>query len=168
MELLLPKNQMTEEDIKLNYITPALLSRGWQNKITMETKVQFTDGKINIRGNLVTRGNPKKADYILYINPNNPIAIVEAKDNNHTVSHGLQQAMDYAQMLDIPFAYSSNGDAFYEHDFLTGLERLIPLDQFPTFNQLLSRYKTETGNGTGITDAEMSMIQQPYYTSQNT
>lgn len=79
MELLLPKNQMTEEDIRLNYITPALLSRGWQNKITMETKVRFTDGKINIRGNLVTRGNPKKADYILYINPNNPIAIVEAK-----------------------------------------------------------------------------------------
>lgn len=168
MELLLPKNQMTEEDIKLNYITPALLSRGWQNKITMETKVQFTDGKINIRGNLVTRGNPKKADYILYFNANKPIAIVEAKDNNHTVSFGLQQAMDYAQMLDIPFAYSSNGDAFYEHDFLTGLERLIPLDEFPTFNQLLFRYRTETGNGAGISDAEMEMIQQPYYTSQNT
>ncbi len=168
MELLLPKSQMTEEDIKLNYITPALLSRGWQNKITMETKVQFTDGKINIRGNLVTRGNPKKADYILYINSNNPIAIVEAKDNNHTVSHGLQQAMDYAQMLDIPFAYSSNGDAFYEHDFLTGLERPIPLDEFPTFDELLSRYRNETANGAGITDAEMSMIRQPYYTSQNT
>ena len=168
MELLLPKNQMTEEDIKLNYITPAILSRGWQNKITMETKVRFTDGKINIRGNLVTRGNPKKADYILYINSNNPIAIVEAKDNNHTVSHGLRQAMDYAQMLDIPFAYSSNGDAFYEHDFLTGLERSIPLEEFPTYNQLLFRYRTETGNGAGITDAEMSMIQQPYYTSQNT
>lgn len=168
MELLLPKNQMTEEDIKLNYITPALLSRGWTNKITMETKVQFTDGKINIRGNLVTRGNPKKADYILYFNANKPIAIVEAKDNNHTVSFGLQQAMDYAQMLDIPFAYSSNGDAFFEHDFLTGLERLISLDEFPTFNELLFRYRTETSNGAGITDNEMAMIQQPYYTSQNT
>ena len=78
----------------------------------------------------------KKADYILYINANNPIAIVEAKDNSHTVSFGLQQAMTYAQMMDIPFAYSSNGDAFYEHDFLTGLERQIPLDQFPTYDEL--------------------------------
>ena len=78
---ILPKNQMTEEDIKLNYITPALLSRGWQNKITMETKVQFTDGKINLHGNVVARETPKKADYILYIERNYPIAIVEAKTN---------------------------------------------------------------------------------------
>ena len=119
MDTILNKNQMTEEDIKLNYITPALLSKGWQNKITMETKVQFTDGKINLRGNLFAREAPKKADYVLYVNANNPIAIVEAKDNNHTVSFGLQQAMTYAQMLDVPFAYSSNGDAFMEHDFLT-------------------------------------------------
>ncbi len=128
MSTIIPKSQMTEEDIKLNFITPALVSSGWQNKITMETKVQFTDGKVNIRGNLVSREPAKKAEYILYINANNPIAIVEAKDNHHTVSHGLQQAKTYAQMMDIPFAYSSNGDAFCEHDFLTGLEREIPLD----------------------------------------
>ena len=105
MSTILPKGQMTEEDIKLNYITPALLSRGWQNKITMETKVQFTDGKINLRGNIVARETPKKADYILYIERNYPIAIVEAKDNHHSVSFGLQQAMAYAKMLDVPFAY---------------------------------------------------------------
>ena len=83
------------------------------------------------------RGTPKRADYVLYLNANNPIAIVEAKDNNHSVSYGLQQAKQYAQMLDVPFAYSSNGDAFEEYDFLTGIERTIPLDQFPTYDELL-------------------------------
>ena len=165
---ILPKNQMTEEDIKLNYITPALLSRGWQNKITMETKVQFTDGKINLHGNVVARETPKKADYILYIERNYPIAIVEAKDNNHSVSFGMQQAMTYAQMLDIPFAYSSNGDAFYEHDFFTGLEKQISLEEFPTYDELINRYKAEANSGEGITDKEMEIIHQPYYTSQNT
>lgn len=164
MSTILPKKQMTEEDIKLNFITPALVARGWQNKITMETKVQFTDGKINLRGNLVSRETPKKADYILYINSNNPIAIVEAKDNNHSVSFGLQQAMTYAQMLDVPFAYSSNGDAFYEHDFLTGHEQEIPLDEFPTYEELVNRYKAEVG----LSEAEIKVINQPYYSSQNT
>lgn len=166
--MILPKNQMTEEDIKLNYITPALVSRGWQNKITMETKVQFTDGKVNIKGNIIARDTPKKADYVLYINANNPIAIVEAKDNKHTVSYGLQQAMTYAQMMDIPFAYSSNGDAFQEHDFLTGKERQIPLDQFPTYDELCARFKKEANNGSGMTPEETAVIRQPYYTSMNT
>jgi Type I restriction enzyme R protein N terminus (HSDR_N). len=101
---------MTEEDIKLRYITPAITAKWSLDHITMETKI--TEGKINLKGNFVFREKPKKADYILYINPNKPIAIVEAKDNNHTVSYGLQQAMTYARMLDVPFAYSSNGDAF--------------------------------------------------------
>lgn len=78
MSMIIPKNQMTEEDIKLNFITSAIQSRGWKNKITMETRVKFTDGRINLRGNLVTREAAKKADYVLYINANNPIAIVEA------------------------------------------------------------------------------------------
>ncbi len=168
MSTILSKKQMSEEDIKLNYITPALQMRGWKNKITMETKVQFTDGKINLRGNLVAREAPKKADYILYIERNYPIAIVEAKDNNHSVSFGLQQAMTYAQMLDVPFAYSSNGDAFYEHDFLTGLEKQISLDEFPSYDELISRYKSESNSGEGVTDEEMAIIRQPYYTSQNT
>lgn len=84
--MILSKKQMTEEDIKLNFITPALLEKGWKDKITMETKVFFTEGKVNLRGNLVSREKPKKADYILYHTKNHPLAIVEAKDNNHSVS----------------------------------------------------------------------------------
>ena len=125
MSPILPKNQMTEEDIKLNYITPAIQSRGWKDRITMETAVCFTDGRINIQGNIAVRGPRKKADYILYFSADNPIAIVEAKDNNHTVMAGLQQAKEYVEMLDIPFAYSSNGDAFEELDLLTGQERTV-------------------------------------------
>jgi type I restriction enzyme R subunit len=168
MDTLIPKSQMTEEDIKLNFITPALVSRGWNNKITMETMVKFTDGKINLRGNIVSRSNPKKADYILYFNANNPIAVVEAKDNHHSVSYGMQQAIDYAVMLDVPFAYSSNGDAFMEHDFLTGLERQIPLDEFPSYEELKERYIKESNDGAGLCDAELDAINQPYYSSQTT
>ena len=164
MEGILPKHLMSEEDIKLNYITPALLSRGWKSKITMETKVSFTDGKINLKGNFVFREKPKRADYILYLNANNPIAIVEAKDNNHSISHGLQQAMDYAKMMDVPFAYSSNGDGFVEHDFLTGQEREFSLDEFPTEQELVSRYKQESK----LTPEQETVLKQPYYTSQNT
>ena len=144
---ILDKKQMTEEDIKLNYITPAILAKGWKDKITMETKVQFTDGKINLRGNLVSRESPKKADYILFLNKNYPIAVVEAKDNNHSVSFGMQQAKMYAQMLDVPFAYSSNGDAFQEFDFLTGIEKEIAIDRFATTNELFARYQREINRG---------------------
>lgn len=168
MATILSKKDMTEEDIKLNFITPALHDRGWENKITMETKVQLTDGRINLRGNMVARSAPKKADYILYISVNNPIAIVEAKDNKHSISFGLQQAMTYAQMLDIPFAYSSNGDGFAEHDFLTGTVRQLKLDEFPTPEELISRYKREANQGAGLTPAQEVAMNQPYYSSQNT
>lgn len=162
MSTILPKYQMSEEDIKLQYITPAILSKWDRDKITMETRI--TDGKINLKGNFVFREKPKRADYILYISANNPIAIVEAKDNTHSVSHGLQQAMTYAQMLDVPFAYSSNGDGFVEHDFLTGQEREFGLDDFPTEQELTARYKQESG----ITPRQEAILEQPYYTSQNT
>lgn len=165
MSSVINKWQMTEEDIKLNFITPAL-SEKWKGLITMETKI--TDGKINLRGNLVSRAQPKKADYVLYINANNPIAIVEAKDNRHAVSAGLQQAITYAQMLDVPFAYSSNGDGFREHDFLTGAERDIELDDFPTPDELYARYKNGANEGNGLNAKEEKIIQQPYYSSQNT
>ena len=156
---------MTEEDIKLNYITPAIL-KGWKGHITMETRI--TDGRINIRGNIVVRSKPKFADYLLYLNDGKPIAVVEAKDNNHSVSHGLQQAMTYAQMMDLPFAYSSNGDAFYEHDFLTGQEQQIALEKFPTQDELIARYYAELNGGKGISALEKKIVTQPYYSSQST
>ena len=145
MNTILPKNKMTEEDIKLNFITPAIVNKGWLNKITMETAVKLTDGKVNLKGNLIFREPPKKADYLLYISANNPIAVVEAKDNKHSISFGLQQAMTYAQMLDLPFAYSSNGDGFAEHDFITGKERQFGMDEFPTEEELLARLNLESG-----------------------
>ena len=156
---------MTEEDIKLNYITPAIL-KGWKGHITMETRI--TDGRINIRGNIVVRSKPKFVDYLLYLNDGKPIAVVEAKDNNHSVSHGLQQAMTYAQMMDLPFAYSSNGDAFYEHDFLTGQEQQIKLEKFPTQDELIARYYAELNGGNGISVVEKKIVSQPYYSSQST
>lgn len=165
---ILPKKEMSEEDIKLNFITPALENNGWKDKITMETKVKFTDGKINLRGNMAHREKPKKADYVLYINANNPIAIVEAKDNKHSVSHGLQQAKEYAAKLDVPFAYSSNGDGFVEHDFLTGIEREFSLDEFPTPEELYTRFKSEKNDCNGISEDEVKIIEQPYYTSNKT
>lgn len=162
MSTILPKKAMSEEDIKLQYITPAITSKWDRGKITMETQV--TDGKINLKGNFVFREKPKRADYILYLNANNPIAIIEAKDNKHSISYGLQQAMAYAQMLDLPFAYSSNGDGFVEHDFLTGKEHQFALDEFPTEAELVARFKQESG----MTPAQEAIIGQPYYSSQNT
>jgi len=154
--------RLTEEDIKLRFITPAITAKWSHDRITMETKI--TDGKVNLKGNFVFREKPKKADYILYINTNNPIAIVEAKDNTHTISYGLQQAMTYALMLDVPFAYSSNGDAFYEHDFLTGHERQLALSEFPSPDELFLRYQAYKR----LNDKEIQIISQPYYTSQTT
>ena len=162
MSPVLPKKSMTEEDIKLQYITPAVTSKWSIGKITMES--QITDGKINLKGNFVFREKPKRADYLLYLSANNPIAVIEAKDNHHSISHGLQQAMEYAKMLDLPFAFSSNGDGFAEHDFLTGKEQKFGLNEFPTEAELIARYKKESG----LTNAQEIAIDQPYYTSQNT
>lgn len=162
MTSLLSKKNMTEEDIKRRYITPAIEAKWNVDNITMET--QITDGQYNLRGNIASRGPAKRADYLLYINANNPIAVVEAKDNNHSVSHGLQQAMAYAQMLDLPFAYSSNGDGFAEHDFLTGKERILQLNEFPSQAELIARYKQEAN----INTEQETLIEQPYYSSQTT
>lgn len=164
--MILDKKQMTEEDIKLQYITPAIQAKWGLDRITMETKI--TDGRINLKGNIVTREKPKKADYVLYLTKNKPIAIVEAKDNNHSISYGLQQAINYAKMQDIPFAYSSNGDGFQEHDLLTGLERTLSMDEFPTVDELTARWESEANSGKGISDNERKIIAQPYYSSQNT
>lgn len=113
----------------------------------MKMETEIPDGRVNLRGNFVFREKPKKADYVLYLSPNKPIAIVEAKDNNHSVSYGLQQAITYARMQDIPFAYSSNGDAFQEHDLLTGLERTLSIDEFPAPEELAARWESDANGG---------------------
>ena len=166
MDTVLSKKQMSEEDIKLRYITPAITAKWHPGKITMETKI--TDGRINLKGNVAVTEKPKRADYILYLNANNPIAVVEAKDNRHSISYGLQQAMTYAQMLDVPFAYSSNGDGFAEHDFLTGKERILSLEEFPGEEELIARYKQEANSGKGLSEQQEKILNQPYYSSQTT
>lgn len=160
--------QLSEEDIKLRYITPSIIDKGWSvDNITMETKVKLTDGKINLRGNLVSRGKAKYADYVLYYNRATPIAIVEAKDASHAVAHGLQQAKEYAQMMDVPFAFSSNGMGYQEYDFLTGKERYFSMDQFPTKEDLYARFISESNGGSGLSDNQMKVIDQPFCTGQD-
>ena len=159
---------LSEEDIKLRYITPAIMEKGWSVKdITMETKVKLTDGKINLRGNLVARGKAKYADYMLYYNKANPIAIVEAKDANHSVSFGMQQAKEYCEMMDVPFAYSSNGFGFQEYDFLTGKERTLSMADFPSKEELYKRFQEESNSGGGLNADELKVINQPYCTGQD-
>lgn len=160
--------QLSEEDIKLRYITPSIIDKGWSvDNITMETTVKLTDGKINLRGNLVSRGKAKYADYVLYYNRATPIAIVEAKDASHAVAHGLQQAKEYAQMMDVPFAFSSNGMGYQEYDFLTGKERYFSMDQFPTKEDLYARFISESNGGSGLSDNQMKVIDQPFCTGQD-
>ncbi len=166
--LLFDLYNLSEEDIKLRYITPAILNKGWSvEDISMELKVKLTDGKINLKGNLVSRGKPKYADYVLYYNRATPIAIVEAKDATHTASFGLQQAKEYAQMMDVPFAYSSNGQGFQEYDFLTGKERSLKMEEFPTKEELYTRYFAEMNDGQGLSSEELKVIEQPYCTGQD-
>ena len=138
---------MTEEDIKLKFITPALQKAGWNidNQINMEFPVRkqyyFTDGRILFDGEKIKRGTRKRADYLLSYQNGFPLAIIEAKDDNHQMNHGLQQAQEYAKMLGIQFAYSSNGKGFVEFDFFTGCTTELPLDAFPTPQQLFERFK---------------------------
>lgn len=154
---------LSEEDIKLRYITPAITSKGWSfDDISMEKMVQFTDGQINLQGNMVVRSKAKYADYMLYYNKATPIAIVEAKDAKHMVSYGMQQAKEYAKMMNIPFAYSSNGLRFQEYDFLTGKERDFAMKDFPTKEELYDRFVQESHSGDGMADDELKVIEQPF------
>ena len=142
------KKELSERDICTKFITPALQQAGWDMQKQVREEVCFTDGRIYVKGNLTTRGNRKRADYILYYKPNIPVAIIEAKDNNHSVMAGMQQGLDYAAILDIPTVFSSNGDGFFEHDrtAISGnVEREIPLHEFPTPEQLWERYKRYKG-----------------------
>lgn len=153
-------HEMSEEDIKHEYITTALESKWDAKKISMETELwkavkkrnqnlhiacsllnDFTDGRVRIKGNIPSRDKGKRCDYILWYNKGTPLAIVEAKDNNHSSSYGLQQAIEYGVALQVPFVYTSNGSSFFEHDFTTGLEKEIPLSEFPTAEELMARWR---------------------------
>ena len=138
------KRQFTETDIRSKFITPAIRQAGWDDALQIREEVYFTKGRIIVRGKLVARGKPKKADYVLYHKPNIPIAIIEAKDNNHSVGDGIQQALEYAETLNIPFAFSSNGDGFLFHD-RTGAgavtEANLTLDAFPSPADLWAKYR---------------------------
>jgi len=159
------KKALTEADIRTKFITPALVGASggkWNVMTQIREEAYFTKGRVIVRGKAVKRGEAKKADYILYYKPNIPIAIIEAKDNNHSIGAGMQQALDYAETLDVPFAYSSNGDAFLEHDrtAATGtVTREIPLDQFPSPEELWARYC----KAKGFTAQQEAVATQDYY-----
>ena len=154
--------KLTEEDVKNRFITPAIETAGWQKK-QMWLEYNFTDGKVIIKGKKAKRGTRKKADYLLYHHNNFPIAIVEAKDGDHSIEDGIQQAIDYAKILDIPFAYSSNGSGFTEHNMLTGEEINLPMDKFPTQDELWERYTKLKGLNSDI----QKTVRQPYYYADN-
>lgn len=159
------KKELTETDIRTKFITPALVgpeSGNWDLMAQVREEFYFTKGRVIVRGKTVRRGEAKKADYILYYKPNMPIAVIEAKDNNFSVGAGMQQALEYAEILDIPFAYSSNGDAFLEHDRTATsgtVTREIPLNQFPTPEALWARYCVSKG----LTLSQQQVVTQDYY-----
>ncbi len=159
------KKELTETDIRTKFITPAIVGpegQKWNVMTQVREEFHFTKGRVMVRGKLVKRGDARKADYVLYYKPNMPIAVVEAKDNNHTLGAGMQQALEYAEILDVPFAYSSNGDGFLEHD-RTGngetVERELGLEQFPTPDELWQRYSAAKG----YTAAQQQIATQDYY-----
>ncbi len=155
---------LSEEDVKNRYITPALETSGWSKEqmrmeFPMRENIPFTDGKVIIKGKTAKRGTRKSADYLLYHHNNFPIAIVEAKDMKHNVADGIQQAIDYARILDVPFAYASNGTGFVEHNMLTGAERNLNLDKFPTADELWMLYKAERE----IDEQVEKVMKEPYF-----
>ena len=157
------KKSLSERDICTKFITPAIVEAGWDRNTQIREEVSFTAGKVIVRGKLVSRGKQKRADYILYYKNNIPIAIIEAKDNKHSVDAGIQQGIGYAETLDIPFVFSSNGDAFLFHDRTIDLgkkEIELPLNKFPSPQELWNKYKKYKQ----IEDSEVeSIYTQNYY-----
>jgi type I restriction enzyme R subunit len=142
------KKALSERDICTQFIIPALKKAGWDIERQVREEVFFTDGRIFVKGNKTARGERKRADFILYYKPNIPIAVIEAKDNNHAVGAGLQQALNYASILDIPTAFSSNGDGFVDHDrsgLNPAVEQSLSIDEFPSPECLWQRYKKFKG-----------------------
>jgi len=157
------KKDLSERDICTQFIIPTIKAAGWDIERQVREEVAFTDGRIFVRGNQTTRGERKRADIVLYFKPNIPIAIIEAKDNNHSVGAGMQQALNYASILDIPVAYSSNGDGFLEHDrsgSSSEVERNLNLDQFPSPQELWEKYKKFKGIKT---KAESEIAELDYF-----
>jgi len=156
------KKSLSERDICTKFITPNLLAAGWDLETQIREEVGFTDGRIYVRGKIHARGAKKRVDHILYYKPNIPLAIIEAKDNNHTVGAGMQQALGYAKPLDVPFVFSSNGDGFLFHDKTVKsgpIETELPLDAFPSPEQLWQKYKAFKG----IADEVESVVAQEYF-----
>ncbi len=159
------KKALTEADIRTKYITPAIVGANgdkWDVMTQVSEEAYFTKGRVIVRGKIVKRGEARKADYLLYYKPNIPLAVIEAKDNNHSVGAGMPQALEYAEILDVPFAYSSNGDAFLEHDRTATsgtVTREIPLDQFPSPEELWQRYCAAKG----WSDTQQQVNTQDYY-----
>ncbi len=159
------KKTLSERDICSKFITPAILKSGWDLESQIREEVSFTNGRIFVKGRLAVRGKAKRADYILYYKPNIPIAVIEAKDNNHSVRAGIQQALDYSTILDIPFVFSSNGDGFLFHDKTektANIEKELNLEDFPSPEQLWTRYKNFKKINT---PQEEKIIEQDYYFS---
>jgi type I restriction enzyme R subunit len=156
------KRGLSERDICTKFITPAIIARGWDVESQVRENVHLTKGRVIVRGKLVSRGKAKFADYVLYFKPNMPLAIIEAKDNNHGIGDGMQQGLGYAEMLDVPFVFSSNGDGFLFHD-RTGqaakVEEQLTLDQFPSPDELWRRYCAWKG----IAPASEAVVTQDYY-----
>ncbi|SCA55942.1 Type I restriction enzyme EcoEI R protein [Candidatus Terasakiella magnetica] len=154
--------KLSETDVKTKFITPAIKKAGWDIHSQMREEVTFTAGRIIVRGKMTARGKTKRADYILYYKPNIPLAIVEAKDNKHTIGSGMQQALEYSEMLDIPFIFSSNGDGFLFHDksgTSDKVETEIPMDEFPSPDQLWAKYKQYKG----LSEDSSEIVAQDYY-----
>src|ERR1700722_4381828 len=142
------KRNLTERDICTKFILPAVKAAGWDEMLQIREEVYFTKGRIIVRGKLVSRGKAKKADMVLYYKQNIPIALIEAKDNNHSVGDGMQQGLEYAATLDIPFVFSSNGDGFVLHDRTAKsatIESNLGLDAFPSPADLWARYRAWKG-----------------------
>ena len=157
------KADLSERDICTKFITPALVAAGWDVYLQVREEVSFTNGRVIVRGKLVSRGQTRRADYILSHKPNLPLAIIEAKDNTHRVGDGMQQALAYAETLDIPFVYSSNGDGFLEHDrtVVSGtVERQLSLAEFPSPAALWARYCAWKGL---TAPAQQQVVAQDYY-----
>jgi type I restriction enzyme R subunit len=160
--VVLDKGSLSERDICTKFITPALRDAGWDVQSQIREEVSFTNGRIIVRGKLVSRGQGKRADYILYYKPNIPIAVIEAKDNSCSVGDGMQQALDYASTLKIPFVFSSNGDGFVFHDRTgqsTITETTLAIDAFPSPAELWARYR----KWKGLSDEAERIVLQDYY-----